>query len=189
MMFDDLELFNTTRENNRNAFDSLFVKYYPMLCAYARQFVQLSEGEEIVQEVLTGLWENRHTISIDTSFSAYLFAAVRNKCLTEISKNRRQGRIREELFGKMQSRIEEPDYYIARELSEKIREALDRLPESYRIVFEKNRFEGLTYQQIADDLGISPKTVDYRICQSLKILRRELKEYLPLLAAWLTASA
>ena len=44
-----------------------------------------------------------------------------------------------------------------------------------------NRFENLTYQEIADKAGVSSKTIAYRISQALKILRTELKDYIPLL--------
>ena len=54
-------------------------------------------------------------------------------------------------------------------------------PESYRVAFEMHRFQNKTYQEIAEELNISSKTVDYRIQQALKQLRKELKDYLPLL--------
>ncbi len=74
-----------------------------------------------------------------------------------------------------------PDYYQLEELRENIRRAVEELPELYREAFEMNRFENRTYKEIAEELGISAKTVDYRIQQSLKILRVKLKDYLPLI--------
>ena len=65
--------------------------------------------------------------------------------------------------------------------SEKIEKAILNLPESYRIAFEMHRFQNKTYQENAEELNISSKTVDYRIQQALKQLRKELKDYLPLL--------
>lgn len=59
------------------------------------------------------------------------------------------------------------------------------LPEEYRKAFEMNRFGHLTYNEIAERTGVSPKTIAYRISQSLKILRTELKEYMPLFLALL----
>ena len=74
-----------------------------------------------------------------------------------------------------------PDYYQLEELRENIRRAVEELPELYREAFEMNRFENRTYKEIAEELGISAKTVDYRIQQSLKILRVKLNDYLPLI--------
>ena len=58
------------------------------------------------------------------------------------------------------------------------------LPDEYRKAFEMNRFEEMTYNEIAERTGVSPKTIAYRISQALKILRTELKDYIPLLV-WL----
>ena len=69
------------------------------------------------------------------------------------------------------------------ELTRNIEAALARLPESYREAFEMNRFQNMTYNEIAQKLNVSSKTVDYRIQQALKLLRVELKDYLPLLMA------
>lgn len=77
--------------------------------------------------------------------------------------------------------FEDPDFYIIDELTQKIEKAILNLPESYRIAFEMHRFQNKTYQEIAEELNISSKTVDYRIQQALKQLRKELKDYLPLL--------
>ena len=71
------------------------------------------------------------------------------------------------------------------ELTEKIEEALARLPENIREAFELNRFQNLTYNEIAERLGVSPKTIDYRIQQALKQLRIDLKDYLPVLLSFL----
>lgn len=86
----------------------------------------------------------------------------------------------------MEQLYEDPDFYIVEELAGKIETAIMRLPESYREAFELNRFQNMTYNEIAFKLGVSPKTIDYKIQQALKILRHELKEYLPLLASLFT---
>lgn len=182
---EDEELLKAVQQNDRQAFDRLFIKYYPMLCAYCRQFTGFTEGEELVQELMVHFWEKRHEIRIDSTLSVYLFTAVRNRCLSGYTTLRRQERIRKLIFEELREQLEQPDYYFLRELSQKIQTALDVLPKTYREAFEMNRFEGLTYQQIAERLNVSSKTVDYRICQSLKILRKELQEYLPLLTGFL----
>ena len=66
------------------------------------------------------------------------------------------------------------------ELTKRIEEAIAALPESYRESFV-HRFRDMSYKEIAETLGVSPKTIDYRIQQALKQLRTDLKDYLPLL--------
>lgn len=60
------------RKGEQQAFDSLFRKYYPMLCAYARRFVELEDAEEIVQEIMLWIWEKHSELIIESSLSQYL---------------------------------------------------------------------------------------------------------------------
>jgi RNA polymerase sigma-70 factor (ECF subfamily) len=74
------------------------------------------------------------------------------------------------------------DYLEFNELKEKIDLAIKNLPEHCRIVFEMSRFEELKNREIAEKLGITQKTVEAHLTKALKILRNELKEYLPVIA-------
>lgn len=179
----DESLFQYLTKGDEKAFDVLFLKYYPSLCAYARQFVEYDDGQEIVQDVMVWLWENREMHTFEISPKSYLFKAVKNRCLTLISRNEIKQRIVNTLYDDQQLQYEDPDFYIVEELSRKIEEALQRLPNSYREAFEMNRFQHLTYSEIANQLNVSSKTVDYRIQQALKLLRVDLRDYLPILLA------
>ena len=183
---EDNQLFQAVKEGDKKAFDTLFLRYYPMLCAYAKQFVDLEYGKEIVQDVMVWFWENKEMQTFDTSLKNYLFKSVRNRCLTLTNRNEIKQRIQKKLQVHMEQLYEDPDFYIVEELAGKIETAIMRLPESYREAFELNRFQNMTYNEIAFKLGVSPKTIDYKIQQALKILRHELKEYLPLLASLFT---
>ena len=66
-----------------------------------------------------------------------------------------------------------------RELRERVKKAIDALPETYREAFIQHRFEGKSYKEIAKGIGKSSKTVDYRIQQALKQLYKDLSDYLP----------
>ena len=183
---EDNQLFQAVKEGDKKAFDTLFLRYYPMLCAYAKQFVDLEDGKEIVQDVMVWFWENKEMQTFDTSLKNYLFKSVRNRCLTLTNRSEIKQRIQKKLQVHMEQLYEDPDFYIVEELAGKIETAIMRLPESYREAFELNRFQNMTYNEIAFKLGVSPKTIDYKIQQALKILRHELKEYLPLLASLFT---
>ena len=162
----DKELFDFLRQGNRRAFDIFFLRYFPVLRSYAAQFVGFHDAEELAQELMVGIWENRTEIAVESSLQAYLFRATRNKCINLIEKRR--------------LREEDPDCYVDRELADKIEVALERLPGTYREAFVMSRMEGKSYNEIARTLAVSPKTVDYRIQQALKILRLRLRDYLPL---------
>lgn len=177
----DKQLYISMQQGNKKAFDTLFIKYYAMLCAFARSFVSLEDAEEVVQDTMLQIWENRKTNHIDSSVHHYLFKAVKNKCYTLMTRNSLRFQIENILTPDIQELFEDPDFYIIEELTQKIEKAILNLPESYRVAFEMHRFQNKTYQEIAEELNISSKTVDYRIQQALKQLRKELKDYLPLL--------
>jgi RNA polymerase sigma-70 factor (ECF subfamily) len=70
---------------------------------------------------------------------------------------------------------------MASELEGRIYRAMEALPQQCRIIFKLSRFEELKYQEIADQLGISIKTVENQMGKALKIMRDQLKDYLPIL--------
>ena len=141
----DETLFQEIQRGDEKAFDVLFLKYYPSLCAYAQRFVEYDDGQEIVQDVMVWLWENREMHTFEISPKSYLFKAVKNRCLTLISRNEIKQKIINTLYDNQQLEYEDPDFYIVEELSRKIEEALQRLPDSYREAFELNRFQHMTY--------------------------------------------
>lgn len=69
-------VLSAIRKSDKSAYSVLFNKYYPLLCAYAHKFVPLEDAEEIVQDVLFYLWQNRERVVINKSISSYLFRSV-----------------------------------------------------------------------------------------------------------------
>ncbi len=169
------------KAGDESAFDTVYKQYYRGLCAFASQYVAETEIEEIVQETMMWLWENRTSLIPELSLKSLLFMMVKNKCLNNITHNQIKQRVHEKLFAKFENQFEDPDFYIENELIALAAKAIRELPEDYRKAFEMNRFDNLTYNEIAERTGVSPKTVAYRISQALKILRVELKDYMPLL--------
>lgn len=182
---EDTSLLFAIQKGDRNAFDSLFQKYYPILCTYCYRFVRLEDAEEIVQDVMLWLWENRERPIIEYSLKQYLFRAVFNRSMTRIVQNEVKQRADEAYHQRMLDMLQDVDVYLINELSKHIQKAIDELPPSYKEAFIMHRFRDLSYKEIAEILNVSPKTVDYRIQQALKILRVQLKEYLPLLLPFL----
>jgi len=179
---DDHQLWTALCKGNERAFDTIFIRYYPVLCTYARQFLNNEDARDIVQNLMVWLWENRQILVIESTLRSYLFSAVRNSCLTEQHKKEIRRKAHHHIHQKLQHLFDDPDFYVAEELTEKIEDAIQALPETYREAFVKNRFEQMTYNEIALELNVSAKTVDYRISQALKQLRVALRDYLPILA-------
>lgn len=160
---------------------NITLRYYPALCAYGHRFVDLEDAEEIVQDSLLWIWENRENLFIETSLSSYLFKMIYRKALNKLAHIDATQRADTRFYEEMQEMLQDTDLYQVEELTQRIKNAIAILPESYREAFVMHRFRDMSYKEIAEILGVSPKTVDYRIQQALKQLRIDLKDYLPLL--------
>lgn len=174
-------LLSAVQRGDQKAFDTLFRRYYPMLCAYGHRFVELEDAEEIVEDSLLWIWENRETLVIESSLNSYLFKMVYRRALNKLAHIDATQRADTRFYEEMQEMLQDTDYYQIEELAKRIEDAVAALPESYREAFVMHRFWDMSYKEIAETLGVSPKTIDYRIQQALKQLRVDLKDYLPLL--------
>ena len=174
-------LLSAIQRGDQKAFDALFRRYYPALCADGHRFVDLEDAEEIVQDSLLWIWENRENLFIETSLSSYLFKMIYRKALNKLAHIDATQRADTRFYEEMKEMLQDTDLYQVEELTQRIKDAIATLPESYREAFVMHRFRDMSYKEIAEILGVSPKTVDYRIQQALKQLRVDLKDYLPLL--------
>src|SRR5690606_33414694 len=161
----------------------LFRTYYQPLCNYAYTFVQdRDEAEEIVQTTFLAVWERKEALEIRTAVKPYLYAMVRNACLNVLKheKVKKQHAVVQMAVGE-RSVESVARTVMASELETKIYEAMDTLPEQCRLVFKLSRFEELKYSEIAEQLNISVKTVENHMGKALRIMREQLRDYLPLL--------
>jgi RNA polymerase sigma-70 factor, ECF subfamily len=162
-----------------NACEMLFRQYYQMLCNYSLKFVNDPDvAEEIVQDLFYTLWEKRMELQISTSVKSYLFSAVHNRCLKFIEHRNVEQRYRS-YYLQHESEIDSEPYDSANvsEMQQIIHQTLDALPERCGKIFRLNRFEGLKYHEIAAKLSISVKTVEANMGRALKMLRKNLKEF------------
>lgn len=163
-------------------FEGLFRTYYKPLHAYALSILkEMDQAEEIVQQVFVHLWEKQDQLGINQSATAYLYRAVHNRCLNQLKHEKVKAAYQQ------YSKLRPVDYPSAAsriqlsELQAKLDEALSALPEQCRTIFQLSRFEALRYQEIADRLSISVKTVENQMGKALRLLREKLADYLPLL--------
>lgn len=179
----DFAVLDRLKKGDEHAFETIFVQHYRPLCAYAHTFLSdRDEAEEVVQAAMISFWEKRETIGIETSLKSYLYRMVRNACLNVIKHEKvKQQHAAYALQTSHPAHESTAQTVGAQELETRIGQALLRLPEQCRLVFQLSRFEELKYQQIADQLNISIKTVENHMGKALKLMREQLKEYLPLL--------
>ena len=175
---DEPILLDRLSRGSEEAYNELFHRYYSPLCEYASYYLSDEDSEDLVQEIMILLWEQREILIHINSLKAYLFTVVRNRCLNAIEKEASRQRKHSGWYEEFGDKFENPDFYSADDLMEQLQKAIAELPEGYREVFDRSRFTSKTNQETAQELGVSLKTVEYRITQSLKILRKRLSDYL-----------
>lgn len=171
--------------------EQLFKLHYTQLCKNVYRLVKDEAiAEDIVQDVFFNFWKKREQLTITTSLAAYLKRSVTNAGIDYLRKKRPTSDnaldINEPIYQHLAIDSNQSDDTIkTEELSNHIEAALELLPPRCKEVFMLNRFEEMSYKEVADTLGISIKTVENQIGKALKIMRIALKDYLPLLAVWL----
>lgn len=171
----DEELLKKIKQDNKNALDSLFDKYFQGLCDFSNKFLNNAFlAEEAVSDVFLNIWLKRGELEIKTSLKAYLFTAVKNQSLNYLKKENniyddievvdRNGTV---------SVLRTDDFFRYEELKEEINIILEKLPEKMRLVFKLSRIEGFTYKEIAEILSISVYTVQNHMVKATKYLSAE----------------
>jgi RNA polymerase sigma-70 factor (ECF subfamily) len=150
------------------------------LVYFALQFTKdLDTAREITQEAFISLWEKRETIDLSKPVKTYLTTTVRNKCLNWLRDNKKFNRDILDIEGLLSDRIyTPPDRLVEAEIRIKITSAIEELPEKCREIFVLSRNENLKYQQIANRLQISVKTVETQMSKALQHMRQRLEEFL-----------
>jgi RNA polymerase sigma-70 factor, ECF subfamily len=179
----ETSLLEAIRKGDETAFEMIFKEYYQALCRYANSFLNdREEAEEVVQASFLGFWEKREALFVNTSLKAYLYQSIRNRCLNVIKHSKvKQQHAQHEAYMRVDHAESTFDEILSNELENRIYVALQALPEQCRLVFKLSRFEELKYQEIADQLNISVKTVENQIGKALKIMREQLRDYLPVI--------
>ena len=188
-MIEDREKIERLRGGEDATFHSIYFKYYEMFYHLAFQFLgNESETKEILQDVFLKLWEIKAQLKADSTIHNYLFTLVKNNCLNLIKRKQLVLRHNEnirwiELQYQQESltRLQYENIEVE-ELNKKINRAIENLPEHCNRVFCMSRFENLRNKEIAEQLNVTIKTVEAHLTKALKILRSELKDYLPTIA-------
>lgn len=177
-MIRDAEIIRRIRKGDVKQFELLFRSSYVSLVKYAITLIKDHDSsEEIVQDLFFKLWQDKEKLKIETSLNGYLFRAVHNRCLHFLDHCRVVEKYAKELSVKQKENAESPtDIIHYKELQQKIAGVLENLPERCGKIFCMNRFEGLTYSEIAARLSISVKTVEANMGKALKEFRKVLSE-------------
>jgi RNA polymerase sigma-70 factor (family 1) len=177
-IYNDDELVEGLQKGDVNSFDLLYDRYSGKIYSFGFKYLRSSEeAEELVQSVFLRLWENYRILKKELSFKSYLFSIAYNDICKLFRKRNYQKKFIEETMNKeslFSTGTEDGINYDS--LLEQVQKIVDKLPEKQRIIFIKSRMEGKSTKEIANEIHLSPGTIDNYISEALKFIRHHIKE-------------
>jgi len=175
------------RKGEKYAFEEIYNDFFGVLYHLCNQYLHDERvAEEMVQDTFMKLWEIRQTLNDQVNIRNFLYTITKNNCLNYLRNQKISLKYQDNVkYLEMQFNYEALEklgnYLQFEELKTKIDVAISNLPTEVIETFSLSRFEDLSYKEIAEKQGISIKTVEARISKALRILRVELKDYLPVI--------
>ncbi|MEJ2109521.1 MAG: sigma-70 family RNA polymerase sigma factor [Acidobacteriota bacterium] len=187
----DAQLMLRFQDGDTGAFDTLFHKHMTRIVNFAYRFVRNREiAEELAQEVFLKVYESAEGYRVQAKFTSWLYRIATNICLNELRKP--QFRVKHQSLyseqddstGEEEIKLaaihkDEPDRMLERKAIERvIKSGLAQIPENQRVAFVLNKYEELSYAEVADILKISEKAVKSLIHRAKEALAERLKPFM-----------
>jgi RNA polymerase sigma-70 factor (family 1) len=179
IVFEQL-LVDRLRSGDPESFSDIFSVYYKDLVHFAYTFIHdLPGAEDIVQDTFVWLWETRENLNITVSLKSLLLKTIQNKCIDWHRHRKIMSSHSEYMVNSAPLYEYSTDNYLLRsEMEQIIEKALEQLPENIAESYKMSRQEGLKYNEIAEKLDVSVRTVEVRISKALELLRKSFIEFL-----------
>lgn len=185
----DVERVLRIKQSDTIAFEELFRAYFTALHTYACFYTGSSQiAEDMVHDVFFKIWDKRKTLEIHTSIKSYLFRAVHNQCVQYL----KHMKVASDYAKKHEARLEEAlqinklyfetglTRLYEKEIKDLVEKAIPKLPQKTREIFLLSRNKQLKHSEIALMFNLTDKAIEYHICRAITLLRKELKDYLPI---------
>lgn len=175
-------LLTQIAKGNEDAFSQFFDLFYPKLIQIALAFVPgIVAAQETISDLFYKILKNPATLAKVENFDRYIFMAVKNQCYAYLSKNRNRSNF--------ESIHQSEDYIVpdlknpensllSDELFELVERVVQGLPPKRKAIYQLVKEEGKKYREVAEILDISVKTVELQMSYALKLLRKQVSEYL-----------
>lgn len=174
-IFTEKELFEKIAGGDERAFRLLFDRYKTKLYYFILHFVKSEAvAEEMVQETFLRIWTNRHALDRVEDPGTYLFVAAKNRALNHIQRSIREREFQASLSGETLIDNATEEQLLFNESRRLIDEAVSRLAPQQRQVYQLAREEGLSREEVAAQMGISPHTVKNHLAAAVRSIRDHL---------------
>ena len=170
------------------AFNKLFTDYQGRFIRFANSYVRDTVvAEDFVVDALMYYWENRNTLAPDSNVPAYILTIIKHKCLNHLHHISLKEGVKEKLQAhaewELSTRISsleacDPSELFTADAERIVNETLSSLPEQTRKIFIMSRYENKSHKEIAEELNITTKGVEFHITKALNVLRVNLKDYM-----------
>lgn len=175
----DEQLLKEIAKGDLTAYRVLFDYYFSDLCNFLNLYIHnRTFAEEIALEIFAYIWEKRETLEIKSSLKGFLFTSAKNRAISFFRREKQH------LFSQLgiddefrELDLSSQDYLENKELKQLIDQAVDALPEKSRQIYKMAWEENQSHKEIAEQLGITPKTVENHVGIALRKLRSTLQPY------------
>lgn len=174
--YEEKELLSALARGDQRSFAILVESYASQVYAHVLRYVKDAfRAEEITQDIFLKIWESRAELPEKENAAGFLYVLTRNYTISALRK-KLDTAYAEYNEGLPADDITPVEQLELKEFSGLLEEAVEQLPPRRRQVFRMSRYEGMTYEQIALQLGISKGTVNEHIVEALIFLRTHLKK-------------
>jgi RNA polymerase sigma-70 factor (family 1) len=176
--YSDEGLLKLLKKQELGAFEEIYFRYWKKLYSAAYKRLQSREiAEEVVQDIFTSLWMNRHIAQIDV-LSSYLVTAVKYKVINHLEKEMSRKKYAEsQLHSALSMDNSTEETVLLNELNLALEKEIQKLPPKRKQIFKMSREDHLSIKQVASNLGISEKTAENQLGKALKELKLNLKHF------------
>ena len=167
----DIQIVKQLKQGDLSAFDSLFIKYYKLLCASAYFLLKdEQEAKDLVQTLFLDIWEKKLYLHFHDEIKGYLYRAVKNRCLNEISKQKTRDK-NNKAFADLQDQKSSPHDEVTSDYYGQIQNTLEGMAGQKKVAIQMVYVKGKKYQEAANEMGISMNSFKTHLKSGLKILR------------------
>ncbi|WP_034044969.1 RNA polymerase sigma factor [Wocania ichthyoenteri] len=174
---DQKKLIKHLKRGNPNSYKYLVELYYDKLCDYASNLARNDfKSEDIVQNVIVKMWQQREKLNINLSIKNYLYKSVYNEFIDQYRKEIAVSSLEKKYIENIDSFIEIQNEDETKRLISLIEKEIEQLPTKCKETFLLSKKDGLTYIEIAEYQNVSVNTVEKQMVKAFSILRKKAKE-------------
>lgn len=173
---DEISVIVNLSRGDQKAFEILFLNYQPRLIYFLNGFIKDNEkSRDIAQDIFLSIWKNRQNLSEIKSFKAYVFKMAKNAICNYYDHSVVNDKFVVDQLSRPSSSLDTEETLYANQLEELINIAVSQMPPKRKQIFQMSRIDGLSNEEISEQLNISKRTVENHLTAALADLRKVIK--------------